>query len=146
MFCPHCGQSNLPDSLFCTYCGTPLNYDNNSLQSPPPINPYSPPQMPYPPYPYSPYPPIAPIKSKQTSACAVTGFVFSLLSIFLIWIGFFLALLGVILSGVGVSQCNRLDQDGKGLGIAGVIISSFILFLYILLFILLILGASFSVL
>ena len=51
MFCPHCGQNNPPDSLFCTYCGACLNYDdNNSFQSTPPLNPYTPPQAPYPPY------------------------------------------------------------------------------------------------
>ena len=53
MFCPHCGQNNPPDSLFCTYCGACLNYDdNNSFQPTPPMNPYTPPQAPYPPYQY----------------------------------------------------------------------------------------------
>ena len=42
MFCPHCGQNNPPDSLFCTYCGACLNYDdNNSFQPTPPMNPYT---------------------------------------------------------------------------------------------------------
>lgn len=136
MFCPHCGQSNQPDSLFCTYCGAPLIYENNSLQPTYPPNPYVPPQAPYPPYQYPPYPPMAPIRTRQTSPSAIAGFVLSLISIFLPWIGLVCALVGVILSGAGISQCNRMDQDGKGLGIAGVIISSLVLFFYILIIIL----------
>lgn len=66
MFCPHCGQNNPPDSLFCTYCGACLNYDdNNSFQPTPPMNPYTPPQAPYPPYQYPPYPPMAPVKPSR---------------------------------------------------------------------------------
>ena len=89
MFCPHCGQNNPPDSLFCTYCGACLNYDdNNSFQPTPPMNPYTPPQAPYPPYQYPPYPPMAPVKPKQTNPCAIAGFVLSLVSVFLPWFGF----------------------------------------------------------
>ena len=146
MFCPHCGQNNPPDSLFCTYCGACLNYDdNNSFRPTPPMNPYTPPQAPYPPYQYPPYPPMAPVKPKQTNPCAIAGFVLSLVSVFLPWFGFVCALLGVILSGVGISQSTRLDQDGKGFGIAGVIVSSFVLFFYVLVIILVAIGISVSI-
>ena len=144
MFCPQCGQNNQPDSLFCTYCGAPLTSDSNSIQPAPLVNPYAPP-APYPPYPYPPYPPVAPIKPRQTNPCAIAGFVLSLVSIFLPWFGFLCALLGVILSGVGISQSTRLEQDGKGFGIAGVIISSFVLFFYVLVIVLVAVGLSVSI-
>lgn len=95
---------------------------------PPPIQPVPPPM----PYGYPPYPAAVPVQPTTTNGCAVAGFVLSLVSIFLVWVGTFTALLGVILSGVGISQANRLGQGGKGLGIAGVIISSIILFFYFL--------------
>lgn len=60
-------------------------------------------------------------------------------------LGFVCALLGVILSGVGISQSTRLDQDGKGFGIAGVIVSSFVLFFYVLVIILVAIGISVSI-
>ena len=47
--------------------------------------------------------------------------------------------------GVGISQSTRLDQDGKGFGIAGVIVSSFVLFFYVLVIILVAIGISVSI-
>ena len=40
---------------------------------------------------------------------------------------------------------RRLDQDGKGFGIAGVIVTSFVLFFYVLVIILVAIGISVSI-
>jgi len=138
MFCPRCGQNNQPESTFCTYCGAPLTPENEPLQLNYPPNPYVPPQapyQPYQPYQYPPYPPMEPVRIRQNNPCAIAGFVLSLISIFFPYLGMICALVGVILSGIGISQINRQDQDGKGFAIAGVIISSVILFFYVLIII-----------
>ena len=61
----------------------------------------------------------------------------------MVWIR--LRALGVILSGVCISQRTRLDQDGIVFGIAGVIVSSFVLFFYVLVIILVAIGISVSI-
>ena len=117
MFCPRCGQNNQPESTFCTYCGAPLTPENEPLQPNYPPNPYVPPQapyQPYQPYQYPPYPPMAPIRQNKTIPAPSPGlclFGFYLFPYF----GMICALVGVILSGIGISQINRQDQDGKDL-------------------------------
>lgn len=52
-------------------------------------------------------------RSGKTNAMAVVGFIFS----------FFIALLGLIFSIIGMNQCKERGDDGYGLAKAGLIIS-----------------------
>lgn len=72
---------------------------------------YSPPPPPgMPPYQgYHGMPPQAP----KTNGMAIAGFVLS----------FFCSLLGLIFSGVALSQIGKTGEGGKGLAIAGLVIS-----------------------
>jgi hypothetical protein len=65
---------------------------------------------------------------KRTNGMAITGFVFSLLGLVCCSCGVFPAL-GLIFSIVGLIQTNRDPrQDGRGLAVAGIIISLLVLF------------------
>jgi hypothetical protein len=68
-----------------------------------------------------------PPPSRKTNSLAITGLVMGILSIvpgFLCGVPIF-ALLGVIFSGVAMSQINRqpLEQEGKGMAVAGLVVS-----------------------
>ena len=65
--------------------------------------------------------------SRQSNGPATTGFVFALISIFLGWIpfiGWVFWILGLVFSIVGLATSGRRGGAGRGLGIAGVIISA----------------------
>lgn len=55
---------------------------------------------------------------------AVAGFVVSLVSLLLNFWGT-VGLVGAVLSGVGLSQVGHMQQRGKGLAIAGLVIGIF---------------------
>lgn len=81
------------------------NYNYQQVQ---PQN-QQPPYYQYPPYPQPQYQPLAP-----TSGMCIAGFVCSL-ALF--------GVLGLIFSIIGMKECNEKGLNGKGLGIAGLIIS-----------------------
>ncbi|GAA1995809.1 DUF4190 domain-containing protein [Catenulispora subtropica] len=87
----------------------------------PPYGPqpgYGPPG--YPPY-YGP-----PGLARKTNGMAVAGMVLGIVSLVFFWVWFaapVVALLGIIFSAVGISQCNRMGQDGKGMAVAGLVCS-----------------------
>ncbi len=57
---------------------------------------------------------------------ATAGFVLALITIFLGWIpvlGWIIWLLGLIFSSVGLAKAKKVEGKGKGLAIAGLIIS-----------------------
>ncbi|GAA2022640.1 hypothetical protein GCM10009839_20130 [Catenulispora yoronensis] len=94
----------------------------------PPAPGYGPPG--YPPPPYGPY------LVRKTNGMAVTGMVLGIVSLVLFWAWFFgpvLAVLGLIFSGVGISQCGRTGQEGKGMAIAGLVCSLISASLWVLL-------------
>jgi hypothetical protein len=75
----------------------------------------------YPPPYYGP-----PMMARKTNGMAVAGMVLGIVSLVLFWVWFLapvLAVLGIIFSGVGISQCNQLRQDGKGMAVAGLVCS-----------------------
>ena len=77
--------------------------------------------------------PIAPqpqINQPAFSGLAIAGFVLSLIPSFYIT-----QLIGVTLSALGINECNKSDKRGKGLAIAGLIISTVILVIQILMLI-----------
>jgi len=59
---------------------------------------------------------------KKSNGMALAGFIISLVSVLLCCGGF--SWLGLIFSIIGVVKAKQLDGNGKGLGIAGIIISS----------------------
>jgi hypothetical protein len=78
-----------------------------------------------------------PMMARKTSGMAVTGMVLGIVSLVFFWVWFaspVIALLGVIFSGVGISQCNR-GQDGKGMAVAGLVCSLISLALWALIII-----------
>ena len=67
-----------------------------------------------------------PMMAQKTNGMAVTGMVIGILSLVLFWaslLGVLLAILGIIFSGIGISQCSKQGQAGKGMAIAGLVCS-----------------------
>ena len=96
-YCTHCGAELLDEAVICPKCGCwadPLR--RLTAQQNPKLN-----------------------------VCALIGFIFSLVSVivFVNIIGL-LALAALILSIVGLTQINRNNDRGKGLAIAGIVISA----------------------
>jgi hypothetical protein len=91
----------------------------------PPAPGYGPgPGYPQPMYPGGYYGP--PMVTQKTNGMAVTGMVVGILSLVLFWaslLGLLLAVLGIIFSSVGMSQCTKTGQQGKGMAIAGLVCS-----------------------
>lgn len=56
----------------------------------------------------------------KTNTLAVVGFILS----------FFFALPGLICSIMGLKQCNQTHEGGKGLAIAGIVLSAVSMFIY----------------
>lgn len=95
--------------------------------NPPPEDPQRPPQQPpqqpygaYPPQPPGSYPPAPPgygygqpPAATGTNGMAIAGFV----------LAFFCSLLGLIFSIIGLNQTKARNQSGRGLAIAGIVIS-----------------------
>ena len=70
---------------------------------------------------------------------AVTGLVLGIIGLVLCWIpflGWLLALLGVIFGALGVSKANKIQGRGKGMAIAGLVTGVIGLLLGIVLFVL----------
>lgn len=118
MFCNKCGTEIPAGESKCPNCGESAMSQNNVAQQPQP-QPY------YPPY----YPP-APAQqivvnagtSKPSNGCATAGFVLALIGLVL-GFTFIFSVLGLILSIVGLAKAKSVDGAGKGLAIAGMIIS-----------------------
>jgi hypothetical protein len=67
-----------------------------------------------------------PMMVQKTNGMAVTGMVIGILSLVLFWaslLGMLLAVLGIIFSSIGISQCGKTGQAGKGMAIAGLVCS-----------------------
>lgn len=63
--------------------------------------------------------------ARRTNGLAVAGFIVGLVSVFLpLFFGLIGGIVGLVLSIVGVVKHNALTQSGKGLGIAGIILSA----------------------
>ena len=110
MYCSKCGTQLADDATFCPYCGTSTN--------------------PAPMYPAGYYPPQpAPAPQYKSNGCAIAGFV----------LAFFMPFIGFILSIIGISKAKECGGNGKGLAIAGLVISLLLLILYVAIFVALVL-------
>ena len=130
MFCPKCGKEIDAESAFCPHCGAKVNEaaaaqkpaqkdeffeDVRTANNVPPPSP-KPAQTQQPARPAQPQ---QPAKNEGTNTLAVVGFILS----------FFFALAGLICSIIGLRQCKQYkDDNGKGLAIAGIVISALSLF------------------
>lgn len=108
MPCTQCGNATAPGAAFCSICGTNLA---GGAQPPMPMG--------MPPMPSGtgvPPPMMAMPMQQRTSGMAIAGFVLS----------FFCSLLGLIFSIMGHNECKRSNGmvGGDGLAIAGIVISS----------------------
>lgn len=138
MFCPNCGTQNPDGTSFCGNCGAPLAANANPAPAPAPatpvapVAPVAPTPVPQPAPSYSPdQMPIQAIgpKDNGTNAMCITGFIMSLVSIIL---GGALSLISLILCIIGVNSASKKKQSGRGMGIAGIIISAVIIAIWII--------------
>ncbi len=119
MFCPNCGTQNAEDVKFCANCGAALQ-----PASPAPAVSPAPSQAPVQPMNAQAVNPVyGAIQSapQKTNGLCIAGFITSMVSILT---GGLTALISLILSIIGVVSAGKKNQKGKGLGIAGTIISA----------------------
>jgi hypothetical protein len=96
----------------------PPPYGQPPPQQPPPYSSQPPPSYGMPPYGQQqpPYPPQGPYAEPKTNGLAIGGFI----------VAFFFGLIGLVLSIIALNQINASNgmQKGKGLALAGIIISA----------------------
>lgn len=126
MFCPNCGTQNNDGVKFCANCGAALTPDTPAAAPVQQYNPVNPVNT----NPVN----VTPVYSANTSAAqktnvlCIVGFIVSLVSIVLLGTT---AIIGLILSVIGLIVANKSNQKGKGMGIAGVIISGILVAVWI---------------
>lgn len=113
-YCRYCGSSIDESNKFCSNCGANLAFDQ-SLDNPSINQPNS---------------KINNSQNPTSNGMAISGFVISLVSLFcccglLSW-------LSLIFSIIGVVKAKDLENRGKGLAIAGIIISALTLLLLVM--------------
>ena len=95
MFCKNCGKQIDDNSVVCPYCGAETK-SQATAQQPQYQQPY---QQQY--------------TEKRSNSYAIAGFV----------LAFFFALLGLIFSIIGLRKVDECGGSGKGLAIAGIVLS-----------------------
>lgn len=117
MFCKYCGAQNADGAKFCANCGADVSA---SIEQPTEVNVVEPAVD-----------GVAEIQqalsanatqpAKKFSAMAITGFVLALVGI--IFAGLICGTLGVIFSAIGLAKTAHKKMKGKGLAIAGLVVS-----------------------
>ena len=100
MFCKNCGKQIDDNSVVCPYCGAETKSQATAHQ----------PQYQQPQY-QQPYQ--QQYSEKRSNSYAIAGFV----------LAFFFALLGLIFSIIGLRKVDECGGSGKGLAIAGIVLS-----------------------
>ena len=100
MFCKNCGKQIDENSVVCFYCGAETKSQATAQQ----------PQYQQPQY-QQPYQ--QQYSEKRSNSYAIAGFV----------LAFFFALLGLIFSIIGLRKVDECGGSGKGLAIAGIVLS-----------------------
>lgn len=95
MFCKKCGKEILDDAVVCIHCGCAVEKEVAVTES---------------------------REKKKINVLCLVGFILGCVSWFLALWGT-VALVGLILSIVGLVQANRKGESLKGLGIAGICVS-----------------------
>ena len=108
-FCPECGKELEENSLVCKNCGKKIeaNAQTNNINQTIINNP------------------------KQANGFAIAGFVLSLISLLCCGTT---SVLGLVFSIIGLVNANKQNGEGKGLAIAGIVISSIMIILFICLY------------
>lgn len=146
MFCPNCGSNNADGVAFCANCGCQLNQQPQQQAAPQPEYQqpqpefqqpqpeFQQPQQQYqPPY----QPPFVPNASAPVpgKGLGITGMVLGIVSLVLLcFLGPFsliLAIVGVILSGIGYSQSKKANAK-NGMAVAGIVCSSIAIGIYLI--------------
>ncbi len=117
MKCPNCGTELNNNETFCTNCGkrvdgaidTPTGVESSNTNTENKVEETV----------QQANQPVAANTTKYNST-VITGFVISIISIFIISI--ILGPVGAILSAIGLKQVSETNEKGKGLAIAGIII------------------------
>lgn len=125
MFCQHCGKQIEDDATFCPNCGAKVGaapapegekdefFKDVPAPAPTPVQQQQAvPQQTY----YAQQP-------AKTNTLAIVGFIMS----------FFVTIAGLICSIIGLKQCNQTGEGGKGLAIAGIVISAVAMVIYFIL-------------
>ena len=99
--CPNCGKEISGKPCYCPECGTYLGGNAQNYKTYTAPNPtYTPSQRTY-------------EEEQKYSGMAIAGFILS----------FFVPILGVIFSIIGLNQCKNEGRKGHGLAVAGIVIS-----------------------
>ena len=102
-YCTHCGAEILEEAVICTKCGCWVEQKNQQGVSP--LR--------------------GAVQNAKLNVCAIVGFILSMASIvFVVNFMGFLALAGMIVSVVGLTQIKNAEQKGKGYAVAGIIVGA----------------------
>ena len=110
--CPNCGKSIDNNANFCVNCGTKQSKEGEIKEET-----------------------ITTVETTNNkpkvpvNGFSITGFVFAMVSLLCCGLT---APLGLIFSIVGIAKADKADSTGKGLAIAGIIVSAILLILFIL--------------
>ncbi len=130
-YCPNCGKDHDANARFCETCGLSLGAQQTVQPS----------QMPGTYQSIQPLPAVPPaqaVSAVPTNGTATAGFICGLVAIILIWIpwvsliGIILGVIGLILSGLGLSQANKIAGSGRSMAIAGLVLSIIVVLIFII--------------
>ncbi|MEI6310266.1 MAG: zinc-ribbon domain-containing protein [bacterium] len=135
-YCSNCGKEHDANARFCETCG--LNLGVQQMVQPS--------QMPGTYQSIQPTPTVQPAQSRSpepfstvpTNGTATAGFVCGLVAIILVWIpwvsliAIILGVIGLILSGLGLSQANKIEGSGRGMAIAGLVLSIIVVLIFVI--------------
>ena len=111
-YCENCGTKLKEDDKFCPNCGTKINIEESVITRNDKIQTNSP--------------------QSKTDGLALAGFILSLTSILCCGLT---SMPGLIFSIIGLIRAKKENKEGKGLAIAGIVISSIMLLFLILIYI-----------
>ena len=107
MYCKNCGYKNTDDAKFCESCGSKLISENGVIEQTETT--------------YSNSQPIEIKEERKYSGKAITGFVLSLVG--MVFAGLICGVLGTIFSSISLVEIPKKQFNGKGLAIAGLVVS-----------------------
>lgn len=108
-FCPECGKELEENSSMCKNCGKKIEENKQTVN----INQ------------------TVTNNQKQTNGFAIAGFVLSIVSLLCCGTT---SILGLVFSIIGLVNANKQNGEGKGLAIAGIVISSIMIILFVCLY------------
>ncbi|MFA7222823.1 MAG: zinc ribbon domain-containing protein [Bacilli bacterium] len=118
MYCHKCGKQIPDDAKFCPYCGEDVSNDNKKEDDIYPVSD----EHPYVNNNDANSNVFNNEKNKSANNYSVSGFIFS----------FIFPILGLIFSIVEISKSKKEGSKASGFAIAGIIISSIVIFLYLI--------------